>query len=208
MDNQPQFDVFLAHNSQDKPLVRAIATKLKERGLEYWIDEEQIPPGRWFQDVIQQAIPNVKSAAICIGTGGLGKWQVVELRSFISQCVNSDIPVIPVLLPGVEAIPQHLLFLKELNWVNFANGIEDIKALDNLEWGITGKRRNSPGSIGLESNVPQTPQSSRSESSALKMWLKRLDHLQTERAITANPAQKFELDVQIQECQEEIDKLK
>ncbi len=209
MVNQPQFDVFLAHNSQDKPQVRAIATKLKERGLKYWIDEEQIPPGRSFQDVIQQAIPNVKSVAICIGTGGLGKWQeAVELRPFISQFVHSGIPVIPVLLPGVKEIPERLFFLKEFNWVNFANGIEDIKALDNLEWGITGERINSYGSLDLESHVPQTPQSSRSGGAALQLWQEKLDHLEQELAIASNAVQKFELKKQIQECKEAIDRLK
>jgi uncharacterized pyridoxamine 5'-phosphate oxidase family protein len=64
MTNQPHFDVFLAHNSQDKPQVRAIAIKLKRR-LKVWIDEEQILPGHPFQDVVQQAIQNVKSAYSC-----------------------------------------------------------------------------------------------------------------------------------------------
>ncbi|QDL12497.1 transcriptional regulator, partial [Brasilonema sennae CENA114] len=92
MTNQPDFDVFLAHNSQNKPQVKAIATKLKRRGLKVWLDEEQIAPGRAFQDVIQQAISNVKSAAIFIGTEGLGKWQILELRSLISRLVEADIP--------------------------------------------------------------------------------------------------------------------
>ena len=134
------FDVFLAHNSLDKPQVEAVARKLQQRGIKYWLDKEQIPPGRWFQDVIQQAIPNVKSAAIFIGVNALGKWQKVELRSFISRCVEADIPVIPVLLPNVDNIPENLLFLKELNWVKFAQTIDEKEALDNLEWGITGKK--------------------------------------------------------------------
>ncbi len=133
------FDVFLAHNSQDKPQVVAIAEALKQRGLYPWLDIEQIPPGQWFQDIIQQAIPKVKSAAIFIGPKGLGRWQVLELRSFISQCVEAKLPVIPVLLPGVDDIPKELRFLKELTWVRFASGIDDAEALDNLEWGITGK---------------------------------------------------------------------
>jgi hypothetical protein len=144
MVNQPQFDVFLAHNSQDKPQVRAIANKLKRRGIKVWIDEEQILPGRPFQDVIQQAIQNVKSAAIFIGSGGLGKWQILELRSLISRFVDADIPVIPVLLPGVEGIPGDLLFLQELNWVRFANGIDDIEALDKLESGIIQQKLKTP----------------------------------------------------------------
>lgn len=139
MAEQPQFDVFLAHNSQDKRQVRGVATELKRRGLKPWLDEEQIPPGRSFQEVIQQAIPNVKSAAIFIGLRGLGNWQAMELRILISQSVEADIPVIPVLLPGVETIPEHLSFLKQLNWVRFANE-DDAEALNNLEWGITGRK--------------------------------------------------------------------
>ncbi len=134
------FDLFLAHNSLDKPQVEAVAQELKQRGIKYWLDQEQIPPGRWFQDVIQQAIPNVKSAVIFFGVNALGKWQQVELRSFISRCVEVDIPVIPVLLPGVNNIPENLLFLKELNWVRFSHSIDENVALDNLEWGITGKK--------------------------------------------------------------------
>jgi hypothetical protein len=47
------------------------------------------------------------------------------------------------LLPGVEGIPEHLLFLKELNWVSFANGIDDVEALDKLESGITQQKLKS-----------------------------------------------------------------
>jgi len=130
------FDVFLAHNSVDKPQVRAIATKLREQGIKPWLDEEQIPPGMSFQDEIQKAIPLIKSAAIIIGTQGLGKWQIMELRSLITKFVDRKIPVIPVLLPGVDNIPGDLLFLQELNWVKFEQ-IDDPTAFYRLEWGIT-----------------------------------------------------------------------
>lgn len=132
-----RFDVFLAHNSADKPKVRAIAEQLKRRNLKPWLDEEQIAPGRSFQEGIQKAIPLVQSAAIFIGLEGIGKWQVWELRSLISQCVEKDIPVIPVLLPGVNGIPERFRFLKEFNWVRFEK-IDDDAALCRLEWGITG----------------------------------------------------------------------
>lgn len=137
--NMDRFDVFLAHNSKDKDSVEFICNELRNRKLNPWLDKEQIPPGRWFQDVIQKALTDVKSIAIFIGTHGLGKWEVLELRSAISQCVERDIPVIPVLLPGVSDLPPELLFLKELNYTKFSK-IDDVVALDNLEWGITGKR--------------------------------------------------------------------
>jgi len=133
------YDVFLAHNSVDKELVEEVCTILKNRGIKPWLDKEQIPPGRWFQDVIQNTIKKISSAAIFIGNKGLGRWQIVELRSFISQCVERNIPVIPVLLPAVKTIPSEFVFLNEFNWVRFKDNINEKDAIDNLIWGITGK---------------------------------------------------------------------
>lgn len=134
-----EFDVFIAYNSKDVEQVTALSKLLEGRGLNPWLNTEQVPPGRWFQDIIQQVIPKVKSATVTIGKEGIGKWQKLELRSFISQCVENDIPVIPVLSPGVNEFPSELLFLKELNWVRFIDKIDEQEALDNLEWGITGE---------------------------------------------------------------------
>ena len=150
MTDHTQFDVFLAHNSQDKPLVRIIAAELKQRNLKPWIDEEEIPPGQYFQDAIQRVIPQVKSAAILISPIGMGKWQSLELRAFISQCVKRDIPVIPVLLPGIDEIPEPFLFLKELNFVKFEGSLEDSKSLNKLEWGITKKNPNLKSSLNVK----------------------------------------------------------
>ncbi|NEP20038.1 MAG: TIR domain-containing protein, partial [Leptolyngbya sp. SIO4C1] len=55
MSQKSEFDVFLAHNSKDKPFVRLIAEELKRFGLKPWIDEEEILPGQYFQDAIQDA---------------------------------------------------------------------------------------------------------------------------------------------------------
>lgn len=163
MSDQPQYDVFLAHSSQDKPQVRAVAKELRQRGLNPWLDEDVIAPGRWFQDVIQQAIPDVKSAAIFIGPGGLGKWQVIELRTFISQCVEADIPVIPVLLPGIDKLPTHLLFLSQLNWVRFTSGIDDVEALAKLEWGITGRKPELTSQVNLQVSPPSAVKINRNQ---------------------------------------------
>jgi len=134
------FDVFLAHNSRDKKAVQVLADKLREKGLNPWLDTEQVPPGRWFQDVIQSAIGRVRSVAIIVGPLGMGKWELVELRAFLSACVDNGIPLIPVLLPGVSAVPEDLPFLRELNYVRFENALEDAKAIARLEWGIRADR--------------------------------------------------------------------
>lgn len=140
-----EFDIFLAHHDTDKSQVEFLAQSLRERGLTPWLDKEQIPPGRWWQDVIQKAIPKVKSAAIFVGSQAFKPLEIVELRSFVSQCLDRKIPVIPVLLPGIKEIPEDLAFMKGFVTVKFQNQIEEPEALDQFVWGITGKnprRRN------------------------------------------------------------------
>jgi small GTP-binding protein len=135
-----EFDVFLAHHSADKPAVRLIATGLRSNGINPWLDEEQIPPGRWFQDYIERAIGKVGSAAIILGKEGLGRWEKAELQAFVAECVESELPVIPVLLPGA-GFPPGLKFLKQLNWVSFEENLEEVETMQRLSWGITGERR-------------------------------------------------------------------
>ncbi|MDB4922914.1 toll/interleukin-1 receptor domain-containing protein [Mucilaginibacter sp.] len=135
-----EYDVFLAHNSADQTATLQLGKILRARGVYPWIDDEQVPPGLWFQDVLQSAIRSVKSAAILIGTQGIGQWQNLELRSFIHRCVHEKIPLIPVLLPGVTSIPDDLVFLQGLGHVTFKENIFDQEAAAKLVWGITGKK--------------------------------------------------------------------
>ena len=130
------FDAFLAHNSRDKEVVSVLAERLRDEGLNPWLDSEQIPPGRWFQEIIQDAIGRVGAAVILIGRHGLGRWETLELRSFVSQCIERDIPVIPTLLPEGK-IPDDALFLRELQVVRFKKSINEIDPFANLVWGIT-----------------------------------------------------------------------
>jgi uncharacterized protein (DUF433 family)/uncharacterized protein YbcV (DUF1398 family) len=131
--------VFLAHNSQDKPQVRIVADALKQKGINTWLDEEQIPPGVLFQEHLQKAIAEIDYALIFIGKSGVGQWQAIEIHSFFSKLVSSRIPVIPVLLPGVKKLPDDMVFLREINYVQFLDDIKDQNTINKIVWGITGK---------------------------------------------------------------------
>ena len=47
-----EFDVFLSHNSADKPVVKELAERLRDDGLRVWLDDWVIQPG----DLIPQQI--------------------------------------------------------------------------------------------------------------------------------------------------------
>jgi len=136
------FDAFMAHNSADKKAVESIAAYLRKKGVRVWLDKEQIAPGRFFQDVLQEHLPRCRSALIFIGRAGVGRWQTVEIRTLMTRCVEQNIPILPVLLPGAEEIPSELLFLRELQWVKFRRSTNETEQLDSLIWGITGAAPN------------------------------------------------------------------
>src|SRR5262245_262006 len=106
METPVGFDVFLSHNSKDKDVVRLLAEKLKSQGLSVWLDEEQLIPGRTWQEAIEEALKTVRSAGVLIGRDGLGPWVVPEMRICLMEFASRNLPVIPVLLPGAPEKPE------------------------------------------------------------------------------------------------------
>ncbi|MBS3026121.1 MAG: SUMF1/EgtB/PvdO family nonheme iron enzyme [Dolichospermum sp. DET50] len=146
-DNQLQFDVFLAHNSKDKPEVIKIANKLRESGLNPWLDKEQIFGGDNIHEVVFQGISQSKVGAFFIGQNSLGSFQKnLELGAIIQfflEKKEKGFRVIPVLLPGISDIPNELFHLKQWAWIKFTNSNieEDEEALQDLIRGIRGREK-------------------------------------------------------------------
>lgn len=130
------FDVFLCHNSRDKSEIRALAGKLRDRGLQPWLDEEQLRPGIPWQPALEDQIAGIKSAAVCVGPNGQGPWQDLELQAFIREFVKRGCPVIPVALKSLAShYPVLPVFLSGFMWVD----LREKGAMARLEWGITGQ---------------------------------------------------------------------
>jgi hypothetical protein len=65
------FDVFLSHNSKDKPTVRELKKLLAARGLEVWLDEDELRPGIPWQELLESGIKSSSSVAVLVGRGHL-----------------------------------------------------------------------------------------------------------------------------------------
>ncbi|WP_414543876.1 GUN4 domain-containing protein [Nostoc sp. CCY0012] len=138
-----QFDVFLAHNSQDKPQVIEIARNLKQNGLNPWLDKEQIFAGDNIQKVVFAGISQSKVGAFFISQNGLGTFQEhLELGAiiqfFLKKNKAQNFRVIPVLLPGINDIPEDLFYLNQWAWIRFKS-VNDEEALEDLIRGIRGR---------------------------------------------------------------------
>jgi TIR domain len=136
------FDVFLSHNSRDKPAARDLADHLARFGIAAWLDERELVPGKPWQEALEEVVRTSRSAAVLVGKDGIGPWHNREMRACLSEFVDRELPVIPVLLPNASGIPELPIFLKQFMWVDLRNGITE-EGLAQLKWGITGVRPNS-----------------------------------------------------------------
>lgn len=132
-----EFDVFLCHNSEDKPAVIEIARQLQNQNIKPWLDVWELRPGFDWQDLLEQQIEQVQSAAVFVGRSGFGPWQSKELKAFLRE-FNNQCPIIPILLPGSLQKPKLPMFLRGNVWVDFR--LEDPDPLKQLIWGINGTK--------------------------------------------------------------------
>jgi GTPase SAR1 family protein len=131
-----EFDVFLCHNWEDKPAVRELAQRLRQRGLRPWLDEHELRPGQPWQRALEDVISGIPAAAVIVGSR-IGPWQEQELTAFLRQRSKRRCAVVPVLLPGSRPLDLSV-FLDGLTWVDLSATEPD--PIDQLVWGITGEQ--------------------------------------------------------------------
>lgn len=136
--NAEHVDVFLCHNSEDKPEIRQIADELSRRGLKPWLDEREILPGTVWIEVLDRQIGTIKAAAVFVGKSGIGPWQQNEMWAFIQQFVARACPVIPVILSSATETPDLPNLLQIFDWVDFRK--TDPDPYEKLIRGITGEK--------------------------------------------------------------------
>lgn len=134
-----EFDVFLSHNSQDKPFVEKIAAWLTEQHINVWYAEWELRPGIPWQSKLEQGILSSLTIVVCFGASGLGKWHEPEMRTALHESMKRGCPVIPVLLPGCPQNFDMPLLLQDRLWIDFRQDVENQKEKARLLWGITGQ---------------------------------------------------------------------
>ena len=57
-----QYDVFLSHSSVDKPRVEELARRLKQAGIEPFLDKWNLIPGQPWQEALEEALARAPPA--------------------------------------------------------------------------------------------------------------------------------------------------
>ena len=140
-----KYQVFLSHNSQDKPFVRALADWLKKHSISYFLDEQDLGPGDIISVALEKALNESESAVICIGQEGEGPWQSEEVHTLLNRAIavsreKNEFRIIPVLLPDADTSKLRW-FLQTRLWCDLSKGITDSEPeLLRLKSAILGER--------------------------------------------------------------------
>ncbi|MFC1716582.1 TIR domain-containing protein [Candidatus Poribacteria bacterium] len=128
MSNDFQFDVFLSHNSKDKPKVRKLAKRLKKAGLRVWFDEWNINPGDDIYLAVERGLEVSCTLILCMSPAAFGSgWVDMERStSLFRDPTNKGRRFIPLLLADCE-IPDAL---RRYKYVDYRE--EDDEALQEL----------------------------------------------------------------------------
>jgi len=109
-----------------------------------WIDSEQLRPGDLFPGALARAIGSVRCVVLVLSRGSLASAWVEEEYSL---ALAHRRQVVPVLMDDVE--PPG--FLRGRTWVDFRDPERFEAAVDELVFGITGRR---PAGVAVSSPPP------------------------------------------------------
>src|ERR1700731_4420070 len=99
-----EYDIFLSHNSNDKPRVRRLAERLKQAGLRVWFDEWVIQPGDDIYLAIEHGLQASRVQVLCLSQAALGSdWVALERSTVLFRDpTNAGRRFIPLLLTDCE----------------------------------------------------------------------------------------------------------
>jgi hypothetical protein len=136
---EKEFDVFLSHNSVDKPWAIRIKEALESRGFKVWLDRDEIRPGDLFVGALEAGLENSKTVALLVSPESIQSGWVKEEYSralSLAQLKTQPLQLIPVVLRETD-LPG---FLASRNWVDFRDESTFEKSLIQLIFGITGRK--------------------------------------------------------------------
>ena len=98
------YDVFLSHNTRDKPRVRKLAERLRDAGLRVWFDEWVIEPGDDIYLAIERGLEAARVQVLCLSPAALGSdWVTLERNTALFRDpTNAGRRFIPLLLADCE----------------------------------------------------------------------------------------------------------
>ena len=98
VDNEPEYDVFISHASEDKEeVVRPLVDALKTNGISVWYDEFELKIGDSLRRKIDKGLANSRFGIVVISKDFIKKgWTNYELDGIITKSVSGEQIILPI----------------------------------------------------------------------------------------------------------------
>jgi len=157
---------FICHASEDKErFVLGFARKLREKGIDAWLDQWEIKPGdSLVNKIFEEGIKNADAFIVVLSTISVSKkWVKEELNTGIVNRIDASCRLIPIIIDSCE-VPEAL---KHVAWVRISdlNNYEDeLSRIVNAIYGLTDKPPlGSPPPYTATSLIDYLPELTRSD---------------------------------------------
>jgi hypothetical protein len=163
--------VFVSHASEDKErFVLDLATRLRAKGIDAWLDKWEILPGDSLVDkIFEEGLKNADAVIVVVSATSVTKpWVREELNAGVVKRIGKSARLIPVVIDDCD-VPEAL---KSTVWVRVKDVTSYDAQLDEIVRAIFGQKEkpalgNPPAYVG--SRVATVPGLTREDSLVLKM---------------------------------------
>ena len=153
-----KYDVFICHNSQDKPEVRKIKSSLQKENIKTFYDEEDLKPFEKWKQQLLDSIKEVRFFLVFISNHGTGPTQHQEIDCFLKEVLpkKPEIKTGLVILPNtkigiINTITNSYPYFKELHYGDLRKDYD--QSFKKMIADISNTIINSPVPL----NYPVTP---------------------------------------------------
>ena len=145
MSDGEAYDVFLSYSRADSAAAETLRARLREAGLNAFLDRYGLPAGQPWQPWLEQHLRSCHAIVVLVGALGFGEWQHREIQLGLDRQASTaktgqSFPVIPVLLPGLadDNVPIGS-FLSLNTWIDLRTGLDEPQGVQRLVAGAHGQ---------------------------------------------------------------------
>ncbi len=128
---KPARRLFLSHSVEDAAAAGEVAGRLRQTGLEVWLDEKAGDDKRWSQ-AVDGALQEADAFAVYVGRSGIDRWVGRDVRAALERNMRDPgFRILPLLGPG--ATPESLpFFLSQYQAVKLGEGASEPAEIQRL----------------------------------------------------------------------------
>ncbi|OQY01109.1 MAG: hypothetical protein B6I26_05800 [Desulfobacteraceae bacterium 4572_130] len=108
-------NIFISYSRYDTKFVDKLSNDLRQKGIDVWIDRENILPGEMWQKQIGIGLNMASALIFVISRHSIqSQWMLHEVTNFLSK----NKKIFPILIDDVDA-SKLPIFLSNIQWVDF-----------------------------------------------------------------------------------------